>query len=48
MKKSDPMMFVMGIAGGVILGAIIDNVAIGLLIGLVVGLGLLSAKRRGS
>lgn len=48
MKKNDPMLFVMGLAGGVILGALIDNMAIGILLGMAVGLGLVGAKRRGS
>lgn len=48
MTKNDPMLFVMGLAGGVILGALIDNMAIGILLGMAVGFGLVQARRKGS
>lgn len=46
MGKDAGLRFVMGIAGGVILGAVIDNMAIGLIVGFVVALGLLKWPSR--
>lgn len=46
-KTDDVGRFIIGLLGGVILGALISNMAIGLLIGLVLGFGLFKMKRRG-
>lgn len=46
--KKDGPPFVLGICGGIILGALIDNMAIGLLLGFAVGFGLIKFGRRKS
>ncbi len=44
--RNDGPPFVLGICGGIILGALIDNMAIGLLLGFAVGFGLIKFRRR--
>lgn len=41
MTKKGGVGFVLGVCGGIILGALIDNMAIGLLLGFAVGFGVL-------
>ena len=46
--KKDGPPFVLGICGGIILGALIDNMAIGLLVGFAVAFGVIRFGRRSS
>ena len=48
MDKKSGGTFVLGVSGGIILGALIDNMAIGLLLGFAVGFGLVKLNRRKS
>lgn len=41
MDKKGGVGFVLGVSGGIILGALIDNMAIGLILGFAVGFGLI-------
>ena len=47
MQKSDFGLFIVGVAGGIILGKVIDNMGIGLIVGFAIGLGLIPLGRRG-
>ena len=48
MDKKSGGTFVLGVCGGIILGALIDTMAIGLLLGFAVGFGLVKLNRRKS